>query len=143
METILPILLFGGAFFLMMRFGCGAHSAGHGNQGKRSGGCCGSGGGQARKETEHGHEAKAPPRTAPVADFEATQLAIEGMICTSCVSQIERALLATPGVASATVDFASSTANVTYQPGDVSGDELVMAVRKTGYAAALANGRPG
>ena len=36
MEGLLSLLLFAGFFFLMMRFGCGAHMAhgGHGNHGK-------------------------------------------------------------------------------------------------------------
>jgi YHS domain-containing protein len=36
MEGILPLLLWGGLFFLLMRFGCGAHMFGHGH-GKKSG----------------------------------------------------------------------------------------------------------
>ena len=31
METFLPILIWGGLLFLMMRFGCGAHMFGHGH----------------------------------------------------------------------------------------------------------------
>jgi copper chaperone CopZ len=135
METILPILLFGGAFFLMMRFGCGAHSAGHG---KQFGGCCGSGCGPATRKRP---DTRRAPETTPVADFEATQLAIEGMSCTSCASQVERSLLKMPGVASVSVDFAAATADVTYRPGAVSDGDLVKAVRKTGYDAALADGR--
>jgi YHS domain-containing protein len=33
METLLYFLLIGGLFFLMMRFGCGAHTMGHGHGG--------------------------------------------------------------------------------------------------------------
>ena len=35
MEGLLSFLIFGGLFFLMMRFGCGAHMA-HGGHGKHS-----------------------------------------------------------------------------------------------------------
>ncbi len=31
MESLIYFLLFAGAFFLMMRFGCGAHVMGHGH----------------------------------------------------------------------------------------------------------------
>lgn len=31
MESLLYFVLFGGLIFLMMRFGCGAHAAGHGH----------------------------------------------------------------------------------------------------------------
>ena len=54
MEAILPLLLFAGAFFLMMRFGCGAHAGGHRQRDKHAGGCCGSG---------HGHGAHESPGT--------------------------------------------------------------------------------
>ena len=54
MEAILPLLLFAGAFFLMMRFGCGAHAGGHRQRDKNAGGCCGSG---------HGHGAHESPGT--------------------------------------------------------------------------------
>ena len=52
MESVLPILLWGGLFFLMMRFGCGSHMFGHGSQDKKEtgagapggqGGRCGTG----------------------------------------------------------------------------------------------------
>lgn len=47
MDGILQIALLGGLFFLMMKFGCGSHSSGHGAHGnskdakKSKGGCCG------------------------------------------------------------------------------------------------------
>ena len=47
MDTVLPILLFGGLMFLMMRFGCGAHMFGRGHghgkdaEARNKGGCCG------------------------------------------------------------------------------------------------------
>lgn len=52
MESLFPYLLWGGLFFLMMRFGCGSHMFGHrhgdqaqaghgGHDGGQSHGCCG------------------------------------------------------------------------------------------------------
>ena len=38
MQTLLYFLLFGALFFVMMRFGCGAHVMGHGHGGHRHGG---------------------------------------------------------------------------------------------------------
>jgi len=54
METILPLLIWGGLFFLMMRFGCGSHmfGRGHGADDKKGasaeghGGGCGTSGGK-------------------------------------------------------------------------------------------------
>ena len=49
MESVLPILIWGGLFVLMMRFGCGSHMFGHGAWHKKEsgpggmGGCCGTG----------------------------------------------------------------------------------------------------
>jgi len=36
MDGILQIALLGGLFFLMMKFGCGSHSSGHGTHGDRA-----------------------------------------------------------------------------------------------------------
>ena len=64
MDGWLGILVFGALFFLMMRFGCGAHMMrGHGKEasgadvgdGASHGGCCG------------GHEATAGKAAAPTA----------------------------------------------------------------------------
>lgn len=44
------------------------------------------------------------------------QLQVEGMTCGSCVARVERALLATPGVVSASVNFATEQATVEARP---------------------------
>jgi len=47
MDALLQILLFGGLFFLMMRFGCGSHMFSHGSKQEKNsdaggqGDCCG------------------------------------------------------------------------------------------------------
>jgi Cu+-exporting ATPase len=43
-----------------------------------------------------------------------TSFQIEGMTCASCVARVEKALTAVPGVASAAVNLATETAQVTY-----------------------------
>ncbi len=57
MDTLLSVLIWGGLFFLMMRFGCGSHMfarrSGAGSDKGASaegGGCCGSGGGKRPEE---------------------------------------------------------------------------------------------
>jgi P-type Cu+ transporter len=60
------------------------------------------------------------------------QLLIEGMHCGSCTAGIEKALKQVPGVESATVNFASKTAEVT---GQVTLDDLIDAVHQAGYEA--------
>jgi copper chaperone CopZ len=142
MEMLFSLLLFAGAFFLMMRFGCGAHSGGHG--GKSAGGCCG--GGHAKSDTPpaaSGHmtqtfDASSQPHGNPDPEKGHARMSIEGMSCSSCVSRIEKALSKASGVVSASVDFAAATADVAYQPAIVSADQLLNVVKQSGYDAALA-----
>jgi Cu+-exporting ATPase len=56
------------------------------------------------------------------------------MTCAACVVRVEKSLRRVPGVADATVNLASETAQVTVEPG-VTTDQLVAAVQKTGYGA--------
>ncbi|MGX5087058.1 copper-exporting P-type ATPase CopA [Enterobacter cancerogenus] len=70
----------------------------------------------------------------PVADDvdDSQQLLINGMSCASCVSRVQNALQAVPGVAQARVNLAERTALVM---GSASAAELVQAVEKAGYGA--------
>ena len=62
-------------------------------------------------------------------------LDITGMTCSSCANRIERSLNKLPGV-SAEVNFALETAHVTADP-EVTEDDLVAAVSRTGYSASV------
>ena len=64
-------------------------------------------------------------------------LAIDGMTCASCVGRVERALLAVPGVLSASVNLATSQAHVVAaaQPGGALSPALLAAVQRAGYEA--------
>lgn len=65
MSDVLQLLLIGGVFFLIMRFGCGSHGSKgtkigghghkHGHEHKHGGGCCGGG---TTDKTEHNTYAK-------------------------------------------------------------------------------------
>ncbi|WP_288791057.1 copper-exporting P-type ATPase CopA [uncultured Enterobacter sp.] len=70
----------------------------------------------------------------PVADDidDSQQLLINGMSCASCVSRVQNALQAVPGVAQARVNLAERTALVM---GSASATDLVQAVEKAGYGA--------
>jgi Cu+-exporting ATPase len=63
-------------------------------------------------------------------------LDVGGMTCASCAARIERRLNRLDGV-SATVNYATETAAVTYDPALVTTGDLVAAVEATGYTAAL------
>jgi len=60
------------------------------------------------------------------------RLAIEGMRCAGCVTSVENALRAVPGVAEASVNFASRTADVR---GKADSTALISAVEQAGYRA--------
>jgi len=65
---------------------------------------------------------------------ERTTLALDGMTCASCAARIESTLNKLDGV-EATVNFATETAAVTYDPVQVEPARLVEAVEKIGYHA--------
>lgn len=63
-----------------------------------------------------------------------TTLRIEGMSCNHCLSAVESALKAVPGVQDATVNLNEGTATVTHdQP--VALSDLIAAVDEAGYQA--------
>jgi Cu+-exporting ATPase len=64
--------------------------------------------------------------------LETRELGIEGMTCASCVSRVEKALKAVPGVVDASVNLATEKATVKIAGGDVT-EALEAAVRKAGY----------
>jgi Cu+-exporting ATPase len=66
-------------------------------------------------------------------DTVATDLPVQGMTCASCVSRVERALSAVPGVTEATVNFATRRASVRYTRGQADRAALIQAVEKAGY----------
>ncbi len=76
----------------------------------------------------------AEPRTD---EHEQTTLALEGMTCASCAARIERTLNKLDGV-EATVNYATETATVDYDPELVAPERLVSAVESIGYHAAPA-----
>ncbi len=69
------------------------------------------------------------------------RLSISGMACAGCVSAVEQALQAVPGVSSAMVNLAERTALV--QGEGIDADTLIEAVRKGGYDAAELRGLDG
>lgn len=61
------------------------------------------------------------------------QLRIGGMTCAACAARIEKALLRTPGVQTARVNYANGTAQVRYDPEAVAPGELEAAVERLDY----------
>ncbi|HIE1463880.1 TPA: copper-exporting P-type ATPase CopA [Klebsiella pneumoniae] len=76
--------------------------------------------------------AATPELPAAHDEDDSQQLLINGMSCASCVSRVQNALAAVPGVSQARVNLAERTALVM---GSASAAELVQAVEKAGYGA--------
>jgi P-type Cu+ transporter len=68
---------------------------------------------------------------------EHVDLLVGGMTCASCVGRVERRLNRLDGV-TATVNLATASAAVDYDPADVEVDTLLRTVERTGYTAAVA-----
>ncbi len=68
---------------------------------------------------------------------EVTQLRVEEMSCASCVSRVEEALEALPGVLEASVNLATESARVRHLPDLVDARGLIAAVQAAGYKASL------
>ena len=62
---------------------------------------------------------------------------VTGMTCAACQARVQRALSAEPGVIDASVNLLTSSAAVRYDPAAVGPQDLIDAVRATGYDAAL------
>lgn len=60
---------------------------------------------------------------------------VTGMSCGSCVRHVQTALTQQPGVESCAVDLQAKQATVSYDPEETSVQELVDAIRKSGYGA--------
>jgi Cu+-exporting ATPase len=70
---------------------------------------------------------------------ERIELPVEGMTCASCAARVEKRLNAVEGAA-ATVNFATKSAAVDYDPARAGVEDLLAAVEAAGYAASLPAG---
>ena len=67
------------------------------------------------------------------AKIETQDFLVEGMTCASCVSRVERALKAVPGVTEANVNLATEKATIRYVSGATTAAALSAAIRNAGY----------
>jgi len=72
-----------------------------------------------------------------MADSTQIQLQIDGMTCASCVLRVEKALAKVPGVTEAVVNLTTATARVQRQRDAASDAQLLQAIQKAGYEAAV------
>ena len=61
------------------------------------------------------------------------RMAVKGLRCASCVSQVEGALCRTTGVLGASVNVATAEVDIEYQPGQASLKDMSQAVADSGY----------
>ncbi|AGF73682.1 heavy metal translocating P-type ATPase [Corynebacterium halotolerans] len=73
-------------------------------------------------------------QTQPPVDLLQIDLGVTGMTCTSCSSRVQRKLNKLDGV-DASVNFATESASVRYDPGKTDPDRLIEVVRGAGYDA--------
>lgn len=66
-------------------------------------------------------------------------LGVEGMTCTACAARLERVLTRVPGVAAATVQFATATARIECGESGVAADRVAEAIRGAGFDVAPAD----
>ncbi|HSH74488.1 MAG TPA: heavy metal translocating P-type ATPase [Longimicrobiales bacterium] len=83
-------------------------------------------------------KATTTPSGAPVVGVAEATLPITGMTCANCAATVERTLRKMPGVAEATVNFASERATVRFDASSVSVEDLAGAVERVGYGVVLA-----
>ena len=74
---------------------------------------------------------------------ETVTVAITDMSCANCAETNESALLDTPGVISADVNFATDEARVTYNPADASLGDIYDAIESAGYSPVREDGNEG
>ena len=70
---------------------------------------------------------------------EQAELRIDGMTCATCVARVEKALKSVPGVIEASVNLATSSAQVSRLAGTARTPALLQAVQRAGYDAAAAD----
>ena len=76
--------------------------------------------------------------------LDTVELPIEGMTCAACVRRVERALEGVAGVRTASVNFATGSARVAFDPASAGPAQLRAAVVRAGYQvgeAAASDGR--
>jgi Cu+-exporting ATPase len=94
---------------------------------------------EARQPAQRLDVTQGAPDDAAVEACELITIPVSGMFCAACQSRVQRTLSRQPGVADASVKLMMQSASVKYDPSVVTPEDLVQAIRKTGYGAELAS----
>jgi len=74
-----------------------------------------------------------PPSAEPSGTSQLLDLPVHGMTCTNCVRRVERALSSLPGMQQASVNFATSHAQLRYDAAVLEPRAIVHAIEQAGY----------
>jgi len=66
---------------------------------------------------------------------------VQGMSCSGCAQSVERRLMSTPGVQSASVDLVSATANITFNEQTTNANSLEKVIESLGFDVVYSMGR--
>src|SRR5215213_6162144 len=77
------------------------------------------------------------PSAPPVPGERTIRIPVSGMTCAACQARVQLTLQRQPGVVDAGVNLMMHDATVRYSPSAVSPEQLVAAIRDTGYGAEL------
>lgn len=88
-----------------------------------------------------GHEAPSTPERTP-SPIKTATLIVENMRCGSCMSAVEKALKATPGVESARANLSAKRVTARYDERETDPEHLVNALERAGFTAAEALNTP-
>src|SRR5919112_216841 len=69
--------------------------------------------------------------------LDTRSIPVSGMTCAACSARVQRALERVPGVSAANVNLMTGSATVEFDPETVAPEQLVEAIRATGYGAEL------
>ena len=69
--------------------------------------------------------------------FDHITLPVRGMTCAACQAHVQKALGAQPGVQDASVNLMLGNASIAFDPSVIAPEQLVQAIRDTGYEAEL------
>jgi len=76
-------------------------------------------------------------RTDAAETGETISIPVEGMTCASCVGRVERAIREVPGVADASVNLATESAEVSFKSGHFDPGAVASAITKAGYSPVI------
>jgi len=67
--------------------------------------------------------------------IQEVRMGVGGMSCASCVTRVERAIMALPGVLAATANLSTESVSVDFLPDTIDRERIAQAIGEAGYLA--------